>query len=229
MSQPRTYAALQRHWLRRVMPDAALPGVHGEAAQQAGRTTITQLQRAVHALERDAGLVGDTAGTRALPPLAEHDEDVAALITVAHTARTVRGPGSQYIEEVALQTLVEIADELPFLAECFRFSRPHDGTAGHRRTIVLRGIVTIALLSGNADALALVEDALTHNTARVRLAASRAIADVAGMAQRGLPAPLAARLDQMARHDQARDVRASAAMALEAARTPAQGAGADSP
>jgi hypothetical protein len=43
-----------------------------------------------------------------------------------------------------------------------------------------------------------------------------------------LPTPLAARLDHVAHHDPARGVRVSAAVALEAARTPAGGAWTDS-
>jgi len=153
----------------------------------------------------------------------DNDDDVATLIEVARTARTVRGPGSQYIEEAALRALVDIADEkvLPFLVECFRFSRPHDGSAGHRRTIVLIGIVTIALLTGNAEALTVLDEALTHTAVRVRLGACRAIADIAGMASVGLPAFLTARLDHVARHDRSRDIRSGAAMALEAARASA--------
>ena len=222
MGQPRTYAELQQQWLRRVMPDAELPDARAEVSRQVLRATIDQLQRA---LERDAGTVMDAARAVGVAPVAGSQE-VAALIDVARTARTVRGPGSQYIEEAALRALVDIADEsvLPFLAECFRFTRPHDGSAGHRRSIVLRGIATIAVLSSNAEALALLEEALTHKTPRVRLAACRALADVAGLARVGLPAVLAARLDHVARQDHARDVRVSAALALEAAGTPAGGA-----
>ena len=146
-------------------------------------------------------------------------EDQCALIELARTARTVRGPGSQYVEELALQALVEVADvqTLPFLAECFRFSRPHDGSAGHRRAIVLRGIATIGLLTRQAEALALLDEGLAHKTVRVRLAACRAIAEVVGMASVGLPITVAAKLEQLAIHDPARDVQLSARLALEAA------------
>ncbi len=224
MNQPRTYGELQQRWLHQVMPDAVLSDAHGQASGPVLRATITQLQHAVRELARDAGTVVGVMGAHVLAPMMESQEDVVALIEVARTARTVRGAGSQYLEEAALQALVDMADEpaLPFLVECFRFSRPHDGSAGHRRTIVLRGIVTIALLSGNAEALAVVEEALTHKTARVRLAACRAIADVAGMTKSEWLAPLTARLGHMAGQDQARDVRVSAAMALDAAGTPAE-------
>ncbi len=167
----------------------------------------------------------DDASSLDLMAISNEDDkdDVTTLIEVARTARTVRGPGSQYIEEAALRALVDIADEevLPFLAECFRFSRPHDGSAGHRRTIVLIGIATIALLTGNAEALTVLDEALAHTASRVRLGACQAIADVAGMALGGLPSTLTVRLDHVARHDRSRDIRSSAAMALEAAKTSA--------
>ncbi|MGH2344484.1 MAG: hypothetical protein ACRDG4_04610 [Chloroflexota bacterium] len=67
---------------------------------------------------------------------------MSAHIEVARTARMVRRPGSQPLEEAAPQTLVVIADEqvIQFLVESFRFSRPQHGAAGHR---VLRGLVTL--------------------------------------------------------------------------------------
>ena len=144
---------------------------------------------------------------------------MSALIEVARTARTVRGPGSQHIEEAAPRALVEIADEqvVPFLVESFRFS---DHTMAPRAivwSIVLRGLATFAMLSRNAEALAILEEALDHKTARVRLAACRAIADMAGMSTAELPAPLAAHRAQVADADRAPDVRVSAALALEAA------------
>jgi len=83
---------------------------------------------------------------------------------------------------------------------------------------VLTGIAAIALLTKNAEALAVLDDALTHTAARVRLGACQAITDVASMALVGLPASLTARLDHVASHDRSRDIRFGAATALEAAR-----------
>ena len=83
------------------------------------------------------------------------------------------------------------------------------------------------MLSRTAEALALVQHAPTHKTAGVCLATWRAIADVAGIARDGLPTPVAAHLDHVAHHDPARGVWVSAAVALEAARTPAGGAWTD--
>jgi len=222
MSRPRTYAELRRQWLQRVMPGADLPDVGAEISPWDLRALVDELRQYQHDPEHALGATMD--GARSLDLMAggseDDDDEVATLIEVARTARTVRGPGSQYIEAAALRALVDIADEevLPFLVECFRFSRPHDGSAGHRRTIVLTGIATIALLTGNAEALAMLDEALAHSAVRVRLGACQAIADVAGMALVGLPASLAARLDHVARHDRSRDVRSGAAMALEAAR-----------
>jgi hypothetical protein len=146
-------------------------------------------------------------------------EDIAALSTIAQTARTLRGPGSQRTEEAALRALVELADEstLPFLIESYRFSRPHDGSSGHRRAIVLTGIVTIALLYGNAEAVALVEEALAHGTQRVRVATCRALEEVIRISGRGLPDSLTTQLEHIARHERGRDLRVNAQLALQAA------------
>ncbi len=224
MNRPRTYAELRRQWLQRIMPGADLPDVGAEVSPRGLRVLVDELRRYQHDPEHALGTTMDSAPSLDLAASgSEDDDDVATLIEVARTARTVRGPGSQYIEEAALRALVDIADEevLPFLVECFRFSRPHDGSAGHRRTIVLTGIATIALLTGNAEALTVLDEALTHTAVRVRLGACQAIADVAGMAPVGLPASLTARLDHVVRHDRSRDIRSGAAMALEAARTSA--------
>ena len=138
MRQPRTYAELRRHWLQQVLPGADL--------------SLTRQDRLPHDLYalRDQLLHTscDSTEDRQAPvhlvepgdvtPVLGSQEDLAALIELARTARTVRGAGSQHLEERALQALVEVADVqvLPFLAECFRFSRPHDGSVGHRRVIV---------------------------------------------------------------------------------------------
>jgi hypothetical protein len=227
MNQPRTYAELRQHWLQRVMPAADLPHMRAATTRQVLQATIAQLQCALRDSDRDpqAGLASAVAFS-AVPTNASQEE-VSALIDVARTARAVRGPGSQRIEEAALQLLVEIADEqvVPFLVECFRFSRPHDGSAGHRRAIVLRGLATFAVVSNHTEALAIVEEALDHPAVRVRLAACRAIADVAGMSTTALPAPLATHLARVAHADRAPDIRVSARMALEAAsHHPAAGA-----
>jgi hypothetical protein len=62
-----------------------------------------------------------------------------------------------------------------------------------------------------------LDEALAHKTVGVRLAACRAIADVAGMAMMGLSATLAAHLERLTGYDQAPAVRISARLALEAA------------
>src|SRR2546429_3824238 len=98
VSRPRTYAELQQQWFRRVMPDVELPDARAESSQQVLRATIDQLQGSLRALEHDAGPAMDAARAGAGAPVTGSQE-VAALIDVARTARTVRGPGSQYIEE----------------------------------------------------------------------------------------------------------------------------------
>jgi hypothetical protein len=227
MSQPRTYAELRQQWLQRVMPDADLRHLRAETTHQDVQATIDYLQHALHDPEHDPDASLVSALAYRIAPMRASQDQVAALIEAARTARTVRGPGSQHLEEAALRALVEIADEqvVPFLVESFRFSRPHDGSAGHRRSIVLRGLVTFAVVSSNAEALAVVEEALDHTAVRVRIAACRAIADVAGMSMAPLPAPLAAHLARVAQADHAPDVRVSARVALEAAEhRPAPGA-----
>jgi len=118
-----------------------------------------------------------------------------------------------------LSALVQVAEEdvLPFLIECFHFSRPRDGSAGYRRAIVLKGITAIALLSGNEEALDILDEALTYRLWRVRRAACRAIRDVGGMFQQGLPSRLHERLCHVVQHEPSRDIGVSAEMALEEA------------
>lgn len=227
MSQPRTYAELRQQWLQRVAPDVDFPQVRLETSLQVLQAVIDQLQRAPGDPEPDPDAIMVTAPALDVESAIGSQEEMSALIEMARTARTVRGPNSRYIEEAALRALVEIADErvVPFLAESYHFSRPHDGSAGHRRSIVLKGIATFAVLSRNVEALAILEEALDHKTARIRLAACRAVMEVASMTTLGLPTPLATHLAQVARADRASDVRVSAALALEAAgHFPEQGA-----
>jgi hypothetical protein len=218
MPEPRTYAELRRHWLQQILPGADLPLTWQERTPDDLTALRDQLLHTSCDGTEDREAPVHLVLPGALAPALGSPEDLAALIELARTARTVRGPGSQYLEELALQALVEVADVqvLPFLAECFQFSRPHDGSAGHRRVLVLRGIVTIGLLTRQAEALALLDEGLAHTSARVRRAASQAIAEVRGMAAVGLPVTVAAKLEQLAHHDPARDVQVSARLALEA-------------
>ncbi len=80
---------------------------------------------------------------------------------------------------------------------------------------MLKAVATIALLNQNEEALALLNEALTHKTPRVRVAACRAIRWVLGMARISLPAGVQRQLRQMARDDPAGDVQVVAKLALE--------------
>ena len=222
MSEPRPYAQLRLQWLQRVVRDYEPPEAQFEAEalqilRFAFRYAIGDVQDLLRNPHRDRGEVLVALRPLSMSRRLVRQEDVPALIELARAAREVRGPGSQHIEGAALEALVEVADEdvLPFLAECFRYSRARDSAARHRRTIVLKGITAIAVLTRNEEALALLDEALTHKTWRVRQAACRAIREVGGMSTEGLPPRLIERLRYVARNDESRDIRVSAQLALE--------------
>ncbi len=222
MNEVRSTAELRRHWFQQIVQggDKLLDDKASLAAplRPFFVAALTEhLPRLLGDPERDREEVVAVLRLLGVARFVVKPEDAPALIELARTAREVRGPGSQYVEEAALEALTEIADEtvLPFLAECFRYSRPRDGSAGQRRRIVLKPIATIALLSRNEEALALLDEALTHRTSRVRLAACRAIRWVFSMARTGLPSGLEKRLRQVARNDPSGDVQTCAKLALE--------------
>jgi len=223
MSEPRTYAELRRQWLQRIVKGgdrlladrADLAG----ALRPAFEASIQRPRQLLQDPGRDREeVVAALRGFSAAEVLVRR-EDVPALIELARTAREVRGPGSQYVEQDVLRTLVEVADEelLPFLVECFRYSRPRDGSAGYRRAMVLKGIAAVALLSQNEEALDLLDEALAHKLWHVRLAACRAIRDVGSMSQQGLSLRLEERLRYIVHHEPSEDIRVSAELALEEA------------
>jgi HEAT repeat protein len=223
MSEPRTYAELRRQWLQRIVKGGdrllADRAKLVEALRPAFGASIQRLRQLLQDPGRDRKeVVAALRGFSAAEVLVRR-EDVPALIELARTAREVRGPGSQYVEQDVLRALVEVADEelLPFLVECFHYSRPRDGSAGYRRATVLKGIAAIALLSRNEEALDLLDEALTHTLWRVRLAACRAIRDVGSMSQQGLPPRLEEQLRHIVQHEPSRDIRVSTELALEEA------------
>lgn len=220
MSQPGNLAELRQQWLLRFAGSGAVPSAQElDAVRLVLRTAIEALKQVLRDPERDRQEVFAIASALSAARVVARREDIPALIELARVAREVRGPGSQYAEEAALNALVEVADEgtVSFLAESLRFSRPHDGSAGHRRGIVQKGIAAIALLTANREALALLDEALTHRAYRTRLAACRAIREVASMTQEGLPPHLAEGLRQVVHRDPSRDVRVCAEIALEEA------------
>ena len=221
MREPRTLAELRRQWFQRILKDGhrlfTERDTQAEALRSAFRASMQCLQQLLQDPDRDRKDVVAALRLFGASEALVQREDIPALIELARTAREVRGPGSQYLEQDVLRTLVQVADEkvLPFLIECFRYSRPRDGSAGYRRATVLKGITAIALLSGNEEALSILDEALTHRLWRVRLATCRAIRQVGGMLQRGLPPRLEERLRHVVRHEASRDIRVSAELALE--------------
>jgi hypothetical protein len=221
MREPRTLGELHQQWLQRLIKDggqlSADQATRAEVHRPAFRASMDHLQQLLQHPDRDRKDVVAALRLFGVGQALVQREDIPALIDLARSAREVRGPGSQYVEQGVLRALVQVADEgvLPFLIECFRFSRPRDGSAGYRRATVLKGITAIALLSGNEEALDVLDEALTHRLRRVRLAACRAIREVGGMSRRGLPPRLEERLLHIARHEPSQDIRVSAELALE--------------
>lgn len=220
MNEPRTLAELRRQWFQRLVIGGdrllADQAASAEGFRPVFEASVGRLQQLLQDPKRDRKEVVAVLRAFGAATVITQREDIPALIELARTAREVRGPGSQYVEQDVLRALVEVADEdaLPFLVECFRYSRPRDASAGYRRAIALKGIAAIALLSGNEEALDILDEALTHRLWRVRLAACRAIREVGGMARRGLPPRLQERLRHIAQHEGARGIRVSAELAL---------------
>ncbi|MBC8262711.1 MAG: HEAT repeat domain-containing protein [Anaerolineales bacterium] len=223
MREPRTLIELRQQWLQRIVKGGdrllAQRAVQAEALRPAFCASMERLQQLLQDPDRDREDVVTALRLFGVGEALVQHQDIPALIELARTAREVRGPGSQYVEKDVLRALVQVADEetLPFLVECFRYSRPRDGSAGYRRAIVLKGITAIALLSGNEEALDILDEALTHKLWRVRLAACRAIREVGGLSPRGLPPRLEQRLRHIVQHEQARGIRLCAELALEEA------------
>ena len=223
MREPRTYSELRQQWLQRIVRDGdrllADRAAQAEALRPAFRASMEWLQQLLQDPDRDRKDVVAALRLFGAGEALVQREDIPALIELARTAREVRGPGSQYVEQDVLRALVQVADEetLPFLVECFRYSRPRDGSAGYRRAIVLKGITAIAMLSGNEEALNILDEALTHKLWRVRLAACRAVREVGGLLREGLPPRSEQRLRHIAQREQARGIRVCAELALEEA------------
>ncbi|MBI2942283.1 MAG: hypothetical protein HYY04_17785 [Chloroflexi bacterium] len=209
MDKPRTLAELRQHWLSRMVRGWETRAQPDQGARSILHQLVEYLTEAMRDPERDREDALQAAALLEMSDAAVRDEDVPSLIELARTAREVRGPGSQGIEQAALRLLVEVADEnvLPFLAESFRFTRQHDSSAGRRRPIVLRGIAAIAILREQPDALALLREALTHRTWRMRKAACRAIVQVMEMQPGKLPSPLEETLRSVAATDPVPEVR----------------------
>jgi len=221
--KPRTLIELRQQWLQRIVKGGdrllAERAAQAEALRPAFRASMKRLRQLLQDPDRDRKDVLAALRLFSVGEALVQDQDIPALIELARTAREVRGPGSQYVEQDVLRALVQVADEetLPFLVACFRYSRPRDGSAGYRRAIALKGITAIALLSGNEEALAVLDEALTRKLWRLRLAACRAIREVGSMSQQGMPARLEERLRHISRHEQARGIRVCAELALEEA------------
>jgi hypothetical protein len=108
MSEPRTYAELRQQWLQRIVKggdrlSADLADV-AEVLRPAFLAAIEHLQHLLRDPERDRGEVVTALRPFAVARAVVKREDVPALIELARTAREVRGPGSQYIEQEALRT-----------------------------------------------------------------------------------------------------------------------------
>ena len=153
-------------------------------------------------------------------------EHVTALIELERITREIGGTAYTNVEEMVFEELARlvrregervarIQELLPFLGEAFRYQRKYDNFAARRREASLEMAASIACLTGDERALALLHEALAHPTSKVRGVAAIVIHDTYQWMGCDVPETLIARFWQMAEEDGNRKVRQTALAVLQ--------------
>lgn len=158
-------------------------------------------------------------------------EHIPALIGLERTTREVGGTAyiavegmifealssvvSRHLCETWAENAVETRGLLSFLEETFRYERKYDNFAARRRDASLEMAATIAARTGDKRALALLHEALSHSTAKIRGVAAVVIYETYDWLGCDMPQELVGRFWQMAEEDRGKKVRQTALAVLQ--------------
>ena len=143
------------------------------------------------------------------------DEDMASLLELGKFVQRKRGAGCWDVERAILEILCERAEDahIPFLVDTFQRNAPGK-YSNDRRRLALQALSYIAVRSGNADALALLEEGLRHTAADTRGWAIGFMMDAYDKLDRPIPQSAIERLQELQTDDANGDVRVEAVKAL---------------
>ncbi|MFQ5812174.1 MAG: hypothetical protein ACE5I2_03125 [Anaerolineae bacterium] len=158
-------------------------------------------------------------------------EHIPALIDLERTTREVGGTAYVRVEGMIFEALGSVVSRhlceawaentaetrvlLSFLEEAFRYRRKYDGFTAGRRDASLEMAATIAARTGDERALALLQESLSHPTAKIRGVAAIVVYDTYEWLGCDMPQELVDRFWQMAEEDRGKKVRQTALAVLQ--------------
>ncbi len=158
-------------------------------------------------------------------------EHVPALIELERTTREVGGTAYVAVEGMIFEALSSVTGRhlcetwaentteahalLSFLEEAFRYRRKYDSFAARRRDASLEMAATIAARTGDERALALLHEALSRPTSKIRGVAAIVVYETYEWLGCDVPQELVDRFWQMAEEDRGKKVRQTALAVLQ--------------